>query len=251
MNLLNIFKSVISFFNTGIGIAIIGIIGVIIGSVISYLFNKNYQNKLLKNNILEKTLSELLEILIINLKDSAEVNSKKNSISDAIEYFKDKTEHTVNNKIQLDETFRETHNCFLNYEKNFMNILMHFETHQIILNEFINYHHKLIILGLEFIDAVNSIKDIYSKDIYVSLHKINLSKKYVDEIKKYESKIAIVLEEMQFYMQNITCDIQNLCYSKLFKGIKTTKDLNENYDDIGLVNIKKNSFIDFSKVDVQ
>lgn len=242
------FESLFDFLNTNIGTAIIGLFGVVIGSIISYYFNKYYQNKRLKKEILEKTLSQLLEVIIISLKQSSNVFVKQHQISDSIEYFKNKTEHTVNNKIQLDLSFKDYYDNCKDSQEKLAEIFILFETHQIILSEFENYHKELMKLCLIFINKTNELKDLYNNKIYVSLHKINLSKKYIDSLIQLENGILECTKEIQFHLGNLTTDIQNVCYGDIFKNIKVEKDTNNNYKNIKL---KKggNKIINFSNID--
>lgn len=242
------FESIFDFLNTNIGTAIIGLSGVVIGSIISYYFNKCYQNKRLKKEILEKTLSQLLEVIIISLKQSSNVFVKQHQISDSIEYFKNKTEHTVNNKIQLDLSFKDYYDNCKDFQEKLAEIFILLETHQIILSEFENYHKELMKLCVIFIDKTNKIKDLYNNKIYVSLHKINLSKKYIDSLMQLENEILEYTKEIQFHLGNLTTDIQNVCYGDIFKNIKVEKDTNNNYKNIKL---KKgsNKTINFSNID--
>lgn len=227
-------KKILNFFNSGIGIALIGIIGVIVGSVITYIFNKNYQNKMIKNSILEKNLEELLNLSIVALKQSANLYPKRNYISNNIYFFKEKTKHTVNDKIQLEVSFNEYGKTYREFEEKLVNILLHLETHQIILNEFINYHQRIMLLNYELVTLTNDIKKLYNDKIYISLHKINLSAKYVKTIENMENKSFLILEELQFHLQNLTSDIQNISYSKMFNGIKVEKDESDKYNQISL-----------------
>lgn len=240
-------KKILNFFNSGIGIALIGIIGVIVGSVITYIFNKNYQNKMIKNSILEKNLEELLNLSIVALKQSANLYSKRNYISNNIYFFKEKTKHTVNDKIQLEVSFNEYGKTYREFEEKLVNILLHLETHQIILNEFINYHQRIMLLNYELVTLTNDIKKLYNDKIYISLHKINLSAKYVKTIENMENKSFLILEELQFHLQNLTSDIQNISYSKMFNGIKVEKDESDKYNQISL-NKNKKKVINFSKL---
>lgn len=240
-------KKILNFFNSGIGIALIGIIGVIVGSVITYIFNKNYQNKMIKNSILEKNLEELLNLSIVALKQSANLYPKRNYISNNIYFFKEKTKHTVNDKIQLEVSFNEYGKTYREFEEKLVNILLHLETHQIILNEFINYHQRIMLLNYELVTLTNDIKKLYNDKIYISLHKINLSAKYVKTIENMENKSFLILEELQFHLQNLTSDIQNISYSKMFNGIKVEKDESDKYNQISL-NKNKKKVINFSKL---
>lgn len=240
-------KKILNFFNSGIGIALIGIIGVIVGSVITYIFNKNYQNKMIKNSILEKNLEELLNLSIVALKQSANLYPKRNYISNNIYFFKEKTKHTVNDKIQLEVYFNEYGKTYREFEEKLVNILLHLETHQIILNEFINYHQRIMLLNYELVTLTNDIKKLYNDKIYISLHKINLSAKYVKTIENMENKSFLILEELQFHLQNLTSDIQNISYSKMFNGIKVEKDESDKYNQISL-NKNKKKVINFSKL---
>lgn len=239
-------KKILNFFNSGIGIALIGIIGVIVGSVITYIFNKNYQNKMIKNSILEKNLEELLNLSIVALKQSANLYPKRNYISNNIYFFKEKTKHTVNDKIQLEVSFNEYGKTYREFEEKLVNILLHLETHQIILNKFINYHQRIMLLNYELVTLTNDIKKLYNDKIYISLHKINLSAKYVKAIENMENKSFLILEELQFHLQNLTSDIQNISYSKMFNGIKVEKDESDKYNQISL-NKNKKKVINFSK----
>lgn len=243
---LDVIKKVLKFFNTGIGTALIGFIGVIVGSIISYLFNKSYQNKLLKNSILEKCLDELLNISVSTLKCSSNIYPKKNYISNNIYYFKEKTEHSVNDKMHLEMAVKEYDNAYRTFEEELANIIIHFETHQIILNEFKEYHQKFMLLNIELVTITNNIKTLYNDKIYISLHKINLTPKYIKLIEEMEKKSYSIIEEIQFHLQNLTSDIQNMSYSKIFKGINIEKDKDNKYTQIKLVK-NKNKMINFSK----
>ena len=82
----------------------------------------------------------------------------------------------------------------------------------------------------------------------MSLHKINLSKKYIDSLIQLENEILECTKEIQFHLGNLTTDIQNVCYGDIFKNIKVEKDTNNNYKNIKL---KKgsNKIINFSNID--
>ena len=70
--------------------------------------------------------------------------------------------------------------------------------------------------------------------VICDFHKIILSAKYVKTIENMENKSFLILEELQFHLQNLTSDIQNISYLKMFNGLKVEKDESDKYNQISL-----------------
>ena len=237
-------RNIVNFFNTNLGTATIGFIGVIAGCIITYIFNKTYNKTMLKSDIKKKTLDDLQIHIIDSIKESAYLNSLYNITSKEAATLKSKNSPTVGDKNELDLAFENFCLKCGSFEETFSNILIYLDTHQIILNEFINYHQKLSVLLVKSINIKQEIKSLYANKIYISLHKIDLSEKNISKLKELESNYLKVIKEIQFHLDNLSRELQNKNYSKLFnKQIEICND--KEFLTIKL-NKNKNKKIDFS-----
>lgn len=191
--------------------AVIGLIGVIIGCIITYVFTKISEKEKIKNDILISHSTKLIDMLDSFLKNNAQY---KYEFSKDVEEFLMEERHSVKEVGNLLTNWKNDIEQFLELVKELGCAIRYLETREVVFNKYVGYKNRLYDLMIEEVNLNNELKDKY---INVFFRK-GLKKNYIKIIKEYEDKICLINDEINFHIINLIINLENDCYGKYFSS---------------------------------
>lgn len=191
--------------------AVIGLIGVIIGCIITYVFTKISEKEKIKNDILISHSTKLIDMLDSFLKNNAQYK---------YEFSKDVEEFLIEGKTSSEvvenllTNWKSDMDQFLELVKELGCAIRYLETREIVFNKFVGYKDKLYNLMIEEVNLNSELKDKYINIFFRN----GLKKDYINIIKKYEDKICLINDEINFHIINLIINLENACYCKYFNS---------------------------------
>lgn len=194
--------------------AVIGLVGVIIGCIITYVFTKISEKEKIKNDILISHSTKLIDMLDSYLKNNAQY---KYEFSKDVEGFLMEEKHSTKEVGSLLTNWKNDIEQFLELVKELGCAIRYLETREVVFNKYVGYKDRLYDLMIEEVNLNNELKNKYINVFF----KKGLKKDYIKIIKDYENKICLINDEINFHVINLIINLENSCYCKYFKSKAT------------------------------
>jgi len=190
-------------------------IGIVIGSVITYVFNKILEKKKMKDNILQLIYDKMFILINDSLKASQNIllmcefskllEKQKNNPTNDADILEEIDKSIIKNLIQIPREI----NIML--ELNF-----YMEYHQIPLNEFYEQYNNLTEYVGRIKDNCDDIRNIY-KNMLNSVGYIKIENENWDKLLEKEKLIKYYIDECRKQMCIINIGIQKNYFQKMLK----------------------------------
>ena len=138
--------------------AVIGLIGVIIGCIITYVFTKISEKEKIKNDILISHSTKLIDMLDSFLKNNAQY---KYEFSKDVEEFLMEEKHSTKEVGSLLTNWKNDIEQFLELVKELGCAIRYLETREVVFNKYVGYKDRLYDLMIEEVNLNNELKDKY------------------------------------------------------------------------------------------
>lgn len=191
--------------------AVIGLVGVIIGCIITYVFTKLSEKEKIKNDILISHSTKLINMLDSFLKNNAQY---KYEFSKDVEEFLMEEKHSTKEVGSLLTNWKNDIEQFLELVKELGCAIRYLETREVVFNKYVGYKDRLYDLMIEEVNLNNELKNKYINVFF----KKGLKKDYINKIKEYEDKICLINDEINFHVINLIINLENDCYCKYFNS---------------------------------
>ena len=191
--------------------AVIGLVGVIIGCIITYVFTKLSEKEKIKNDILISHSTKLINMIDSFLKNNAQY---KYEFSKDVEEFLMEEKHSTKEVGSLLTNWKNDIEQFLELVKELGCAIRYLETREVVFNKYVGYKDRLYDLMIEEVNLNNELKNKYINVFF----KKGLKKDYINKIKEYEDKICLINDEINFHFINLIINLENDCYCKYFNS---------------------------------
>lgn len=191
--------------------AVIGLVGVIIGCIITYVFTKLSEKEKIKNDILISHSTKLIDMLDSFLKNNAQY---KYEFSKDVEEFLMEEKHSTKEVGSLLTNWKNDIEQFLELVKELGCAIRYLETREVVFNKYVGYKDRLYDLMIEEVNLNNELKNKYINVFF----KKGLKNDYINKIKEYEDKICLINDEINFHVINLIISLENDCYCKYFNS---------------------------------